>query len=196
MHDVPTGSLLVQFVRRSRVRRTALRDAQEPLCPAPPGRPPFSSRRRPSGVRWPARSASRQPFSVDVHLFGSGLDCVNPQVGTRVRERFSWGLPRHGVVAIGDAPFPGIDVQITTMHAAAEGAVVEAAACGRPPDRPDCGRPGRRAPQADVRRAGPRAERAMPASQRRTAQLDAGHHHGSRRPSRPTAVSPLVPQEC
>ncbi|MFE2423446.1 ISL3 family transposase [Streptomyces hokutonensis] len=49
-----------------------------------------------------------------------------------------------GVVAIGDVLFPGIDVQVTAVHATADGVVVEAAACGRPPDCPSCGRLGRR----------------------------------------------------
>ncbi|WP_159104090.1 ISL3 family transposase [Streptomyces sp. CdTB01] len=47
-------------------------------------------------------------------------------------------------MAIEDVLFPGIDVQVTAVYAAVEGAVVEAAACGRPPDCPSCGCPGRR----------------------------------------------------
>lgn len=49
-----------------------------------------------------------------------------------------------GVVAIEDVLFPGIDVQVTAVHAASEGVVVEVVACGRPPDCPSCGCPGRR----------------------------------------------------
>jgi transposase len=49
-----------------------------------------------------------------------------------------------GVVAIEDVLFPGIDVRVMAVHAAAQGVMVEATACGRPPDCPSCGCPGRR----------------------------------------------------
>jgi hypothetical protein len=49
-----------------------------------------------------------------------------------------------GVVAIEDVLCPGIDVQVTAVHAATEGVAVEAVACGRPPDCPTCGCRGRR----------------------------------------------------
>jgi transposase len=49
-----------------------------------------------------------------------------------------------GVVAIEDVLFPGIDVQVTVVHTAADEVVVEAAACGHPPNCPSCDRPGRR----------------------------------------------------
>lgn len=49
-----------------------------------------------------------------------------------------------GVEAIEHVLFPGIDAQVTAVHAAAEGVLVEAAACGRPPYCPSCGSPGRR----------------------------------------------------
>ncbi|MDQ8708093.1 ISL3 family transposase [Streptomyces sp. LHD-70] len=47
-------------------------------------------------------------------------------------------------MAIEDVLFPGIDVQVAAVHAAADGVAVEATACGRPPDCPSCGCPGRR----------------------------------------------------
>lgn len=34
--------------------------------------------------------------TVNDHVIGSGCDCVNPLVVVRLRERFSWGLPRYG----------------------------------------------------------------------------------------------------
>lgn len=49
-----------------------------------------------------------------------------------------------GAVRIEDVLFPGIDVRVTAVRAAAEGLVVEASACGWMPSCPDCGCPGRR----------------------------------------------------